>query len=553
MLDLSLLRDHGNFSVTAGPPRFALVHHGFRTTQVEIMDRRRSKFSPRYASLGLLNLARSLQVDFENGRIPYAPELRYFDEDCYEDDDDMARALAEWLRPAKARFILAGIYTLAVERTAALLTRMDPTAFCIVAGGAHPTVAPQVDYAHIVVRGEGGVALRHIVNNLLQPSFGEGPEARGICFQLDGNPKTSGPAFDNSLASIPPPAFAFELCQPQAGLSEPLRERWWKAVGNSAQIYICTQSCRARCTFCSTYLIHGRLVSRPVDFIRADLDYMVDEFGHDCIHFQDDDLLQHEQFDQLMDLLAARGVAWTCNARSEFITAALARQMFAAGCRRVFLGVESLDQRSLDYYRKATTVAMNQVAVRELDAAGIAVVCGFIIGAPHDTLESSLADIDRVLALPVYFLSASILTPDVGTVEYLRARKTIPALRLLGDEGSHVNIKPRPEIFGTAPPYGMPTVCDALSKEELNELYELACCEFFLRETAFERIKGYTPPERMNEVLAWYEWTEQRAGRLANSARQEPVRERATALVAKSRSRSSWTAAPEQIRASLAV
>ena len=515
------------------------------------MDRRRSRFSPRYASLGLLNLARSLQVDFERGQIPYAPEIKYFDEDCYEDDDDMARDLAEWLRPAKARFILVGLYTLAVERTAGLLARMDPTEFCIIVGGAHPTVAPRMDYAHIVVRGEGGVALRHILNELFEPSFGQGPEARGICFDLDGKTQMSGPAFDNSLASIPPPAFAYGLSQSQTDFSGRLRERWWKEVGKSPQIYICTQSCRARCTFCSTYLIHGRLVSRPVEFISADLDYIISEFSHDSIHFHDDDLLQHEEFDQLMDVLAKKRIVWTCNARSEFITAARAQQMFAAGCRKVFLGVESLDQRSLDYYRKATTVEMNQIAVRELDAAGIAVVCGFIIGAPHDTLESSIADIDRVLALPIYFLSASILTPDVGTVEYLRARKTIPALRLLGDEGTHVNIKPRPEIFGIAAPFGMPTVCSALSKKELNELYELACCKFFLRESSFERIKRHTPPERMEEVLAWYEWTEQRADRLMNSATLDLVRERAAVLVSKSRAESSWTASLNQPAVSL--
>ena len=534
MLDLGMLRDSGRFSITAGSPRIALVHHGFRTTQIELVDSRKARFSPRYASLGLLNIARSLQIDFENGLIPFAPELKYFDEEAYQDDDDMARALAEWLRPAKARFILVGLYTLAVERTAALLAHLDPTEFCIVVGGAHPTVAPQVGYAHIVVRGEGGVALRHILTKLFQPSFGEGSEARGICFELDGQLRMSGPAFDRSLATIAPPAFAYELCQSRTDFTGRLHERWWKAVGKSPQIYICTQSCRARCTFCSTYLIHGRLVSRPVEYIAADLDYMVDEFGHDLIYFQDDDLLQHEQFDQLMDLLTEKRVTWTCNARSEFMTAALARQIYAAGCRKVFLGVELLDQRSLDYYRKATTVEMNKTAVKVLDAAGIAVVCGFIIGAPHDTLESSLADIDRVLDLPIFFLSASILTPDIGTVEYLRARKAIPEMRLLGDGGSYVNLKPRPEIFGTAPPFGMPTVCANLSKLELNELYELALCKFFLRESAIERIRRFTPLERMDEVQAWYDWTEQRAHKLKNSARLEPVKQRATALIAKS-------------------
>jgi len=383
-----------------------------------------------------------------------------------------------------------------------------------------------------VVRGEGGAALRHIVTRLLEPDFGDGPDARGICFARDGQERMSGAAFDNSLAVMPAPAFAYELSQSRTNLIERPQERWWKAVGQRPQIYICTQSCRARCTFCSTYLIHGRAVARPVQLVGADLDYMIGDFGHDSIQFHDDDLLQHTEFDALMDLVGTKGVTWTCNARSEFITRERAEQMYAAGCRRIFLGLESLDQRSLDYYRKATTVEMNQEAVRLLDAAGIGVVGGYIIGAPHDTLESALADVDRVLELPIYFLSASILTPDIGTVEYLRARKEMPVLRLLGEDGGNLNLKPRPELFGTAPPFGFPTVCRALSKVDLNEVYELANCEFFLRPATLERIERMTPLDRLGDVRTWYAWMEQRAAKLADTARLEPVRERAAAVVA---------------------
>src|SRR5262245_19794536 len=145
MIDLRLLQDNRAFSMKTGAPRLALVHHGFRTTQLGLMDKRALAFTGRYAALGLLNLARSVEVDFENGRIPFAPEVRYFDEDAYVDDDEMAAALTEWLKPAPARFLLVGLYSLAMERTAGLLVKVDPTTYCIVVGGAHPTVAPQVD------------------------------------------------------------------------------------------------------------------------------------------------------------------------------------------------------------------------------------------------------------------------------------------------------------------------------------------------------------------------------------------------------------------------
>lgn len=531
MLDLSLLRNSGKFVLGVDRPRVAFIHHGFRTTQLEIIDKRRPRFSPRYASLGLLNLARSLEVDHQNGRIDLLPEMKYFDEDCYENDDDLAASVMKWLRVSRAGFVLVGLYTLAFERTASLLAKIDPTEFCIVVGGAHPTVAPDVDFAHISVRGEGGAAVQHIMNNLFKKSFGEGPAARGICCKLDGKAMASGPAFDNSLATIPPPAFAYKLSQSSTNIIDRPRERWWKAVGNSPQIYICTQSCRARCTFCSTYLIHGRLVSRPVQFVEADIDHIINDFGHDSIQFHDDDLLQHEQFDDLMKMLSTKPITWTCNARSEFMSMERAVQLYDSGCRKVFLGVESLNQQSLDYYRKKTTVEMNKAAVKHLDAAGIGVVCGYIIGAPHDTLESTLADLDSVLELPIFFLSTAILTPDVGTVEYHRAKKKIPEMAMLGDEGTHLNIQPRPDLFGSNAPYGLPTVCDSLTKNELNELYVLTNCSFFLRQSTYDRIRRLTPDERKTDVQAWYEWTYQSAENLFGSASLAPVQERALALL----------------------
>ena len=527
MIDLKTIRGGASFDVRSGPSRVALVHHGFRMTQMGATDKRQSRFSARYASLGLLNLARSAQVDFEEGRIPFEPEFRYFDEDCYDDDDDLAQAISDWLRPASARFVMAGLYSLAFDRSATMLRRLDPAEICIVVGGAHPTVAPNVDFAHLVVRGEGGQAVQHILSHFLQPGFGTGEDAHGLCFQIDGKVTMGRPVFDKSLAKIPAPAFAYELSAMQTGT---VAERWWKAVGSLPQIYICTQSCRARCTFCSTYLIHGKLVSRPVELIAGDLDHMIDRLGHDSIQFHDDDLLQHEEFDDLMSLLRQRGVVWTCNARSEFITPDLARTLYDAGCRKVFLGAESFDQRTLDYFHKATTVEMNQRAVEALDRAGIGVVCGYIIGAPHDTVESILADLDRALELPIYFLAAAILTPDIGTIEFKRAVQRIPELRVLGDDASGLNVRPRPDLFGTEAPYGMPTVSETVSKAALNELYKLANCSFFLRDEALQRIRRHTTPGRLDEAMDWCALHRNVACELSQTARLPQVSERAEAL-----------------------
>jgi anaerobic magnesium-protoporphyrin IX monomethyl ester cyclase len=529
MLELSQLRCRQEPDSAGCGLRLALLHYGFRTSQIGFVNKRAAAFSPRHASLGLLNLARSLEVDFEAGLIDVEPKFKYFDEDNYSDDAEMAEAISLWLEPASSRFILAGLYSLAFERTERFLSLFSPSEQCIVVGGAHPTVSPSIDHAHVVVRGEGATAIRHIVNFIAKPDFGQGPEARGICYQLNGIEHSSKPAFDRSLATIPSPAFRYELFAETLAGGKIQNVRWWEAVGDSTQIYVCTQSCRARCTFCSTYLIHGASVSRPADAVKEDLRHIA-EMGYDSIKFHDDDLLQHNELENVLEELKSSGLHWSCNARSEHVTSEIAHRLFASGCRRVFLGLESMSQRSLDYYRKHTTVADNERAVRVFDDAGIGVIAGYIIGAPHDDIDSVLEDLDRVLGLPIYFLSTAILTPDIGTVEFGRALKQNPILGALVESGRN-DIRPRPDLFGEKAPFGLPTVCAALTKDELNELYQLVGASFFLRRSTLERVIRHTRENNTEQFSDWFHWMYDQALLLASESKLEPVRRRAGAVI----------------------
>lgn len=525
MVDLQLLRTSASFSVD-DRPRLAFVHHGFRSPLTRHGQDERASFASRYPPLGLLALMRHLEHDLECGTLRAEPAMRYFDEAGYVDDEALAAEVAKWLSLSHYQLLLVGVYTVSLERTLEFLDRFDPTRTCIVAGGPHITTAPGLDAAHIAVRGEGGAAIRHIINDLLRPGFGQGADADGVCFVDEGVTVIKKAAFDRSLAEIPAPAYDY------AQSPVPPQPHWAREVGRLQQIYVCTQSCGARCTFCSTYLIHGRFVSRPSNLVKQDLEIMVDRFGYDAIEFHDDDILQHRDIDAVFDSLEELSLMWSCNARTELVDAELAQRMFRAGCRRVFLGVESMDQRTLDYFNKGCTVEDNERAIRVLEEAGIGVIAGFIVGAPHHTLESVLREFDTFLALPIYFLAASILTPDIGTVEYRRARKANPRLQLLESGPRGLSIRPRPDLFGGQVPFGMPTVCDALSKKQLNELYELVQCEFFLRPDARTRILRHTPTRRHELVSRWYASIESTAHRLAATAELEPVKVRLTASLA---------------------
>lgn len=495
MLDLSLLRDAGSFPLgPSEPTRVAMVHHSFRTVSLR-RGMTRQRFAAHFPALGLLSIAHSIRVDAMSGRLP-PPALRYFDQEAYADEDQLAEAVRAWLGPTGRRILAASSYTPTIDRLEAFLGRFDPSAYLVVVGGAHATLAPDLDNAHVVVRGEGGAAMRHLLTTFLSPLFGEGPDAAGMCYRIDGQEVIRRQAFDRSIEQLPAPGFAYDLLPDQGVYGDVYATNFTRMLGRRPQVYICTQSCQARCTFCSTYLIHGKQVARPAALVARDIHHLVGELGHDSLEFHDDDLLQHPQFEELLEVMARSGISWFCYARVEHIDHATAERMARAGCRRVFLGVESMHQSNLDYYNKRTTVTQNREAVQHLDAAGIGVVAGFIIGSPDDTIDSILDDLERFLQLPLLAINCSVLSPDPGTAEFRRARRREDLRPALGGPRG-LRLIPDPERFGIEAPMGLPSVCRDVSKRELNILQTLIDARFYAREPVWDGlVRGRTAAQR---------------------------------------------------------
>lgn len=514
MHDLFDLYNAGKFNLDpAAPTRLALLHRSFRSVSLA-RGVQRQQFAAHFPGLGLLNLALGIRVGAAAGRTPL-PEIRYFDEAAYADETALAGAMSDWLAPSARPMIAATAYTSTVDRLEGFFERFDSCRHLVVVGGPHATVAPEIANAHIVVRGEGGAAMEHILRAVGTPAFGDGPDGNGLCFVFKGVAVMRKQVFDRSLAAMPAPCYAYDLL-PDSCESPIYATNFTRMLGDRPQIYVCTQSCKARCTFCSTYLIHGRPVARPLDLIRADLHYLVKECGYDSLEFHDDDLAQHPEFEGLLQVLADLGVPWFCYMRTDVMSPQRARDMAASGCRRVFLGVESLSQSKLDYFRKDVSVQDNIRAVEALAAAGIGTVAGFIIGCPDETAEDIVAESHRFLKLPLYSINCSILSPDPGTVEFLKARKRSELFRAQMATKSSARIVPDFEKFGSGMPIGLPTVCEAVSKADLNRLLSVIDGAFYFRPHVWECMTANRSPSQVDCIRRYFSFVAAAVDKEAN-------------------------------------
>lgn len=179
------------------------------------------------------------------------------------------------------------------------------------------------------------------------------------------------------------------------------------------------RGCPFRCTFCGTHAVWGKQTTfRSAESVLKELERDIDLYGARTISFVDDVFTLRRDFVlQLCKHIVDRSIdiEWFCNGRADLIDSELAAAMARAGCRQVYLGMESGNDEILKQVRKAHTVAQAVSAAEALRQEGIALSAGFIVGFPFDTDAS----VDDTIALAQHLrpekIQFSIFNPIAGT------------------------------------------------------------------------------------------------------------------------------------------
>jgi radical SAM superfamily enzyme YgiQ (UPF0313 family) len=109
-------------------------------------------------------------------------------------------------------------------------------------------------------------------------------------------------------------------------------------------------------------------------------------------------------------------IEWFCDSRVDNCKYEVFRDMVSAGCRLLYFGVESANQRILNYYRKGTTPEQTRRAIERAKKAGIDVIVGsFIVGAPDETQKEVENTLKFAHELPIDVPQLNILSAFPGT------------------------------------------------------------------------------------------------------------------------------------------
>lgn len=181
-----------------------------------------------------------------------------------------------------------------------------------------------------------------------------------------------------------------------------------------------SRGCPYRCDYCS--LLHSGKVYRRRDPIRIvdEYEYLVDRYGVRQIGLVDPMFpLVIKDLEPLCEELMKRKLdqkcVWLSETRADRLDEDTCRLMYAGGCRRVLLGIESGVDLLLGNVNKNLTTEKVRWGVNNARKAGLQTVGLFMIGLPGETLEMTRETIEFAVDLDLDFAKFAITVPFPGS------------------------------------------------------------------------------------------------------------------------------------------
>ena len=198
-------------------------------------------------------------------------------------------------------------------------------------------------------------------------------------------------------------------------------------VGNYSYFAIqIGRGCPYGCEFCSVYAFNGRIYrKKSIDQVVKEVEYVKSLDPRKLIFFVDDNILTDTDYaKELFTRLLPYKLKWWSQASIDKLQDEdMLELMYRAGCREVFIGLESISEKSLADIGKtrANKIGEYESALKKIHQHGIAVFGSFMFGSDTDDKEVFDKTFEFIQKNNIIYSMANILVPLPGTV--LREKK----------------------------------------------------------------------------------------------------------------------------------
>lgn len=331
---------------------------------------------------------------------------------------------------------IVGIYSMVTLRKNAFqiadLVRTFFPVSLLVAGGPMPTLYPELYNEHFdaVFRGESDLSFPFFCRDYFSA---DQPRDQLNTLTLREYPGLYIQSRDLNIQN-PPNHYAESVLQSfpipdRSAFNHPAYQaEWLKREGTKTTSLITSLGCPFQCDFCSKPVFGDQFRRRSMDAIFEEI-RDIKKYGYDDLWIADDNFtLDPNHLIAFCNRLAGLGITWSCLSRTTGISPAVIKMMKESGCRKVYLGLETASQTTLDLMQKRVSVEENINAVHHFNDMGIDVAAFFIVGYPGETKDSIEKTFQMALDLPLKECSFNVPFPLPGSRLFDRVVELDPDL-----------------------------------------------------------------------------------------------------------------------------
>lgn len=270
--------------------------------------------------------------------------------------------------------------------------------------------------AGFVILGEGEITLKELAVRLLNVNSDDFDDIRGISWKKDGKVQVNEP---RELITEPDdlPFPAWDLIDIGR-----YRKMWKKKNGFFTMNMVTTRGCPYHCIWCAKPVYGNHYTSRSPQNVVAEMDFLAKNFSPDHIWFADDIFgLKPAWIDEFAALINARGtkIPFTIQSRVDLLLERnQVKPLTEAGCKKIWLGVESGSQKILDSMQKEITVGQMYAVSPIIRQAGIEQAFFLQLGFPGETKDDIKKTIRLLKDLMPDDIGISVTYPLPGTRFY---------------------------------------------------------------------------------------------------------------------------------------
>ena len=283
----------------------------------------------------------------------------------------------------------------------------------VVVGGVHCSIYPtetlgypEVDY---VVTGEAEVALPELLATVC--SKGDLSNVRGIGFLArNGDAVVTPRAGDFDVEKAPFPARHL--------IDNSIYHSFISKYKNFS-VFISSRGCPYKCIFCEQGSKPFRARS-PMNVV-DELELCVKEHGiRELDIFDSSFTIRKDRVIQICDEIRRRrlDIVWAARTRVDCVDNDVLAAMRAAGCSRIYYGIESANREILKTLRKSTSIEMYRKVMTQTRDNGIHTFGYFMVGNPRETEVTLRQTLRLALSLDLDYAQFSKVTPMPATALY---------------------------------------------------------------------------------------------------------------------------------------